>query len=117
VPAAKKETEQELRNRLKNHFRFHEIYFKWALDAKLNSIDVRSTPSPIKIYGNGFALKNFDELPASWHSYFYDDEDCQKANDMIKDIFEKEEIAWAQTENKYKMFISAFQQLEQKISQ
>ena len=117
IPAVKKESDQELKNRLKNHFRFHEAYFKWALDAKLSGIDVRSTPSLIKIYGNGFALKNFDELPASWRSYFYDEEDCQKANDMIKDIFEKGDIAWAQTDNKYKMFISAFQQLQQKISQ
>ena len=117
IEATKKETEQEIKSRLRNHFRFYETYFKWALDAKLSSIDVRSTPSPIKIYGNGFALKNFDELPASWRSYFYDEEDCQKANDMITDIFEKGDIAWAQTDNKYKMFISAFQQLEQKISQ
>ena len=117
ITATKKETEQELKKRLKNHFKFYEAYFKWALDAKLNSIDVRSTPSPIKIYGNGFALKNFDELPASWRSYFYDQDDCQKANDIIRDIFEKGDIAWAQTDNRYKMFISAFQQLEQKISQ
>src|SRR5688572_19626655 len=117
ITAAKKESDQELRNRLRNHFRFHEVYFKWALDAKLPGIDVRSTPSPIKIYGNGFALKDFDELPALWRSYFYDEEDCRKANDMIKDIFEKGDIAWAQTDNRYKMFISAFQQLEQKIIQ
>ena len=117
ITATKKETEQELRSRLKNHFNFYEAYFKWALDAKVSSIDVRSTPSPIKIYGNGFALKNFDELPASWRSYFYDEDDCRIANDIIKDIFEKGNIAWAQTDNRYKMFISAFQQLEQKISQ
>ena len=117
ITAAKKESDHELRARLKNHFRFHEVYFKWALDAKLSSVDVRSTPSPIKIYGNGFALKNFEELPAPWRSYFYDEEDCRKANDIIKDIFEKRDIAWAQTDNKYKMFISAFQQLEQNISQ
>ena len=117
IAATKKESEQELKKRLTNHFRFYQTYFKWALDAKLNSIDVRSTPSPIKIYGNGFALKNFDELPASWRSYFYDTDDCQKANDIIKDIFEKSDIAWAQTDNRYKMFISAFQQLEQKMNQ
>ena len=117
IPAVKKESDEEIKGRLRNHFKFHEVYFKWALDAKLSSVDVRSTPSPIKIYGNGFALKNFEELPASWRSYFYDEEDCQKANNMIKEIFEKENIAWAQTDNKYKMFISAFQQLEQKISQ
>ena len=117
ITAVKKEGHDDLRNRLKNHFRFYEVYFKWALDWKLPGIDVRSTPSPIKIYGNGFALKDFDELPAVWRSYFYDEEDCRKANDMIKEVFEKGDIAWAQTDNRYKMFISAFQQLEQNIIQ
>src|SRR5688572_630677 len=115
IPASKKESDDELRARLRSHFRFHEVYFTWALDAKLSSVDVRSTPSPIKIYGNGFSLKNFDELPESWRSYFFVDEDCQRAKDIIKNIFEKENIAWAQTDNKFKMFISAFQQLQQKI--
>jgi hypothetical protein len=116
IPAIRKESDLELRNRLKNHFRFHVVYFKWALNAGFNTIDVRSTPSPLKIYGNGFALKKFEELPDAWRTYFYDKEDCQKANDMIKNLFEKENIAWARTDNRFKMFISAFQQLEQKIA-
>ena len=117
IPATKKENDGELKTRLANHFRFHEAYFKWALDAKLSSIDVRSTPSPIKIYGNGFALKGFDELPAEWLTYFYEEEDCRKASNIIKEIFEKSDITWSQTDNRYKMFISAFQQLRQKVNQ
>jgi hypothetical protein len=56
IPAAKKENDSELKNRLRNHAKFYEFYFRWALKYDLSSIDVRSTPSLIKIYGNGFAL-------------------------------------------------------------
>ena len=31
---------------------------------------------------------------------------------MIRDIFQHKTIAWAQTDNKFKMFLSAFQQLQ-----
>jgi hypothetical protein len=115
IPAVKKESEQELKKRLSNHCKFYETYFLWALENDLNSVDVRSTPSPIKIYGNGFALKKFDELPMLWRSYFYDAADCQKANDIIKSIFESKDITWANTDNKYKMFVSAFQQMQRLI--
>lgn len=113
LPATHKESEAEIRKRLYNHCQFWEYYFTWALDKKLELIDVRSTPTAIKIYGNGFGLKPFEELPARWKAFFFDEEDCQKASDIIQDIFRHKTIAWANTDSKYKMFIGAFQQMEQ----
>jgi hypothetical protein len=113
IPALRKETDMEIRDRLRNHCQFWEVYFNWALKYELRTVDVRSTPTLIKIYGNGFTLKPFEALPAQWRSYFFDDEDCKKANQQIKDLFENRTIAWAHTDNKYKMFIGTFQQMEQ----
>jgi hypothetical protein len=115
IPARKKENEQEIRNRLRNHFRFYELYFTWALNNHFQSIDVNSTPSPIKIYGNGFELKASEDLPKTWRGYFYDSLDCKQASDLIKYVFEHHSISWPITENKFKMFISAFQQLQQQL--
>jgi hypothetical protein len=115
IPATQKETEIEIKQRLKNHFRFNELYFQWALDNEFQSIDVRSTPSLLTIYGNGFALKDTAELPAAWRSYFYDEEDCNRANEITKEIFDKNDISWVRTDNKFKMFVSAFQQLQQQV--
>ena len=112
IPATHKESDAEIKRRLVDHCRFWEFYFKWALDKKLDIVDVRSTPTPIKIYGNGFGLKPFEDLPARWKSYFFDDDDCRKANDMLKDTFEHQTIAWSNSNSKYKMFLGAFQQLE-----
>jgi hypothetical protein len=112
IPAAQKENEEALRRRLYSHCRFWEKYFTWALNTHQTYIDVRSTPSPIKIYGNGFTLKKIDDEPGRWKTYFHDEEDCKKANEILENIFTKHEIALAHTDNKYKMFIGAFQQLE-----
>lgn len=115
IKATAKETSIQIKNRLINHCRFWELYFNWALNNKIQYIDVRSTATPIKIYGNGFGLKPYGQLPGAWKNYFYDEEDCKTANDKIKYVFDNGSIAWPQTENKYKMFISAFQQLQQKL--
>lgn len=115
IPAKQKETEEQIRSRLLNHCLFYESYFRWALDNGITQIDVRSTPSLIKIYGNGFTLKPYNELPDPWKRLFFDEEDCQKANAIIKDIFDRSDIAWANTDNKFRMFASAFQQLQQLI--
>jgi hypothetical protein len=115
ITPAKKETDAEIKNRLLNHFKFWEKYFTWALNNELKTVDVRSTPTLLKIYGNGFTLKTFDQLPAEWKSFFYDSADCQIANDKMKYFIDNNNIAWPHTENKYKMFISAFQQLQQKF--
>jgi len=112
VRALHKESDEEIRNRLYNHCQFWEAYFSWALANELTTIDVRSTPTPIKIYGNGFTLKPVEDLPATWKACFFDDEDCSRANAMIEDIFRHRTIAWAHTDNKFKFFISAFQQLK-----
>lgn len=113
IAALTRESDQELKTRLRNHCSFWVSYFKWALENEMETVDVRSTPSPIKIYGNGFTIKPFHELPDTWKNYFYDSSDCRKANDILIDIVQTHNIAWAHTDNKFKMFISAFQQMQQ----
>ncbi|HEY2349444.1 MAG TPA: hypothetical protein VGH64_10520 [Puia sp.] len=87
-------------------------YFNWALDNELTTVDVRSTPSPIRIYGNGFTIKSYGDLPETWKGYFYDSTDCARATTILKDIVRSHTIAWPHTDNKYKFFISAFQQMQ-----
>lgn len=115
IPPKKKETDEQIKQRLHNHCKFWESYFTWAFEKDLQTIDVRSTPTPIKIYSNGFALKPYNDLPPTWWSYFYDSADCKKATDQMSYIFDHSNIAWGNTNNKFKMFISAFQQLGRQL--
>ncbi len=115
IPPGKKESGAEIKSRLLNHLQFWEIYFTWALENDIQSIDVRSMPTLIKIYGNGFTLKPYSTLPAKWKSFFFDTVDCRKASDILEFILEKNDIAWPHTDNKYAAFISVFQQMQIKL--
>jgi hypothetical protein len=115
IHATHKETTTEIRKRLINHCKFWKDYFRWAIDNNIEVVDVRATPSPIKIYGNGFELKELDDLPGTWKNYFYDSADCKLADSLLTDVFIHNQIAWAHTDSKYKMYIGAFEQLEQML--
>ena len=110
--ATAKETDEQLKSRLRNHCSFWVSYFNWALDNELTTVDVRSTPSPIKIYGNGFTIKPYNDLPDTWKGYFYDSVNCARASTILEDIVRTHTIALPHTDNKYKLFISAFQQMQ-----
>lgn len=115
IPASKKETDEEITQRLLNHFLYWAKYFEWGIKTEQATLDVRSTASPLKLYGNGFTLKPFENLPIAWKKCFYDEEDCIKANVKLEAFIKSNDIAWPRTDNKYKMFLSAFQQMQQKM--
>jgi hypothetical protein len=115
IKATHKETDQEITARLKNHFRYWEKYFDWGVKEEKNSLDVRSLRGPLKMYGNGFTLVPLEEWSPEWTANFYDAEDCRIAYNKLYYFFTNDRIAWAKTDHKFKMFVSAFQQLQQKI--
>lgn len=116
IKASHKETDSEIRDRLLNHLAYWESYFTWALNNNLQSIDVRSAPTPIKIYANGFTIKPLTSLPRKWINLFSDEQDCIRANEILQEEVKKASIVWPQTESKYKSFISAFQQLQNSMN-
>lgn len=115
IKATAKERNDAVRKRLLNHFRYWEKYFSWGLKTDRQSLDVRSLPGPLKLYGNGFELLPLDKWPDEWRSHFYDEENVQQAYDMLHTFFSSQQIAWPKTDHKFKQFISAFQQLQQKL--
>lgn len=115
IRATRRESEAELTARLRNHFRFWEKYFNWALKTGRKTLDVRSLPSSIKIYGNGLSVLPYKEQSPVWKSYFYDSTDSRRAYEKTKDIIRSKKIAWPQTDHMYKKFLSAFQQLQRNM--
>lgn len=113
VKAGHKETDAELVARLKNHFRWWEKYFKWALNNEMKSLDIRSTASVLDMYANGFELQYFDTQLPAWQNLFYDSADCWRAYEMVYYLMYKKDINWPKTENGFESFVSAFRQLQQ----
>ncbi|MFT3824954.1 MAG: hypothetical protein QM731_13610 [Chitinophagaceae bacterium] len=115
IKARAKEDEEAIKKRLLNHFRYWEKYFAWGLKTDRQTLDVRSLAGPLKIYGNGFELLPLDKWSEEWTRYFYDADDAAKAYDQLRWFFTNERIAWPKTDHKFKQFISAYQQLQQKL--
>lgn len=113
IKAAHKETDTEIRARLKNHFRWWEKYFGWGLKNKVQVLDIRSTASVLDMYGNGFELKYYDQQFPEWRNIFYDSADCWRAYEIVYYLMYKKDIDWPKTENGFEAFVSAFKQLQQ----
>ncbi len=115
VRAKARETDQQIRGRLISHCHFWVAYFKWADNYDVELEDLRSIPSPIKIYGNGFGLTHFQDEPRPWTVNFYDTADSRKAYDLLRRVFSKNDIKWPNTDNDYKRFADGFEQVEEWI--
>jgi hypothetical protein len=113
VKAGHKESDAELASRLKNHFKWWEKYFSWGLNSKLKVMDIRSTPSVLDMYANGFELKYYDYQFAEWKNIFYDTANSWRAYEMVYYLMYKKNISWPKTENRFESFVSAFKQLQQ----
>jgi hypothetical protein len=114
IKPEKKEDSAALRKRLFNHCRFWETFFSWGSDKNI-SLDATRMPTPLKIYANGFGIKHYIDLPQEWKSYFFDEDDCRKADTLIKHTFRRTKIVWPKTDDDYKRFVSGFQQLEKNL--
>ncbi len=115
MKAEHKESDAEISNRLKNHFHFWEKYFAWALDTEKEILNVRSLPSPLKIYSNGFGVIPYEEQSPKWTGNFYDSADSRIAFEKVNTLMKRENIDWPTTTNRFKLFASAFRQLQQKM--
>jgi hypothetical protein len=113
IPATHKESDAEIRNRLYNHCQFWEAFYKWVDDKNEGLTDISEFPSPLKIYGNGFGLRHYDKLSAAWKACFFDEDDCRKADTLIKHTFRRNTIKWPETKSDYEKMIGGFQQLQQ----
>lgn len=113
IPATHRESDAEIRGRLYNHCQFWETFYKWVDDKNEGLTDITEFPSPLKIYGNGFGLRRYDNLSPVWKSYFFDEEDCHRADTMIKHSFRRNTINWPETDNDYRKMIGGFQQVQQ----
>jgi len=78
----------------------------------IDYLDVRSTPSLLKMYGNGFQLQYYENLYPEWKNLFYDTADCRISYENVYYKMYQKNINWPKTKNRFERFVSAFQQLQ-----
>ncbi len=107
-----KESDKELAARIKNHLHFWKQYFAWGHKKSIGYLDVRSTPSLLKLYGNGMEMEYYDNLLPEWKNTYYDSTDCRIAYEMLYYKMHEKDVKWLDTKNKFERLASAFAQME-----
>jgi hypothetical protein len=115
IKAERPESDGEIKERLRNHFRFFEKYLAWAQGRNIRVGNISSIASPLRVYSNGFELVPFERQSYQWKELFYDTANARTAYDKIYRIFREEKIDWNTKVQSFKMLESAFQQMQQKL--
>jgi len=113
IKARKKETDEEIDARLKNHLLFQQKYFTWGFKNGDEGLVVNAIPSPVTIYGNGFQLRHEGEQPFEWKDLFYDSLDCRRAYERLYYVFAYNKVNFPKTDNDFELLASAFKQVRQ----
>lgn len=111
LKAPKKETDEEIASRLRNHFMFWEKYFNWGNNEGVK-LNIGTVPSPLQMYGNGFELIHYNYQPMAWVNVFYDTLDCYRAYEKLYYLFAYNNIKWPKTKDRFENLASAFRQLQ-----
>jgi hypothetical protein len=113
LKAEHKESDQELGDRLKNHFRYWEKFFAWGKKTDIRMLDYSQTPGPLKMYGNGFGVQYPDDQLPEWKNVFYDTSDCRKSYEKVYYLLVQHKVKWPETDNKWERMESAFKHAQE----
>jgi hypothetical protein len=106
------ESDKEITERLKNHFRFWEKYFSWANSRKIKILDVTGTPSLLEIFGNGYRMVYYSEQEPRWKHNFFDTTDSWKAYEKAYYVLATKRVKWPGTTNRFTELAEAFRQMQ-----
>lgn len=105
----KKETDAEIRSRVRNHVEFMQLYFENALEKRLRVVSEPNLASPFEVYSNGISMRKFDKIK-DWQDLFFDGEDAKKGYDIIESEMRKD-FALAKTKNAFELNADIFRKL------
>jgi hypothetical protein len=109
------ESDAEILQRLKNHFRFYEKYFAWGHNSGQTVLNINGRASPFRFYGNGLQLVHYTNQPYEWKMLFYDTSDVKRAYLKVYDLFRRENFNWKESNDRFRMFESVFREMQKKI--
>lgn len=116
VKPNKKETEEELVERIKKHIHFRELLYKDALNNERDYISLNWFTTPLRISFNGASLKDYDEVGKFWEQNFYDSTQAITAYGLMKHCFDKQ-IETPYPDDQYKNNLHILQQMLYNLDQ
>ncbi len=85
----KPESDEEIKNRVKQSVQFYVYYFAGFLNGKAQQIDFSGLPNCLNWYSGGISIDNEDKLDKKWISCFYSKEQAFKGRQMLEDALVK----------------------------
>ncbi len=104
-----KESDKEIRERVKNHVEFMQLYFENALETGVRVVSEPNLSSPFEIFSNGVSMRKFEEIN-DWRELFFDSEDAKKGYDIINNEMKKD-FALLKTKNAFELNADIFRKL------
>ncbi len=107
----KPETDDEIKNRVKESVQFFVYYFAGFLNGKAQQIDFTGLPNCLNWYSGGISIDNEDKLDKKWISCFYSKEEAYKGRQMLEDALVKKHNWDAKETNWMKQTMPVLQQI------
>ncbi len=89
VKPTQKETDAEIKQRLKNNLTFFALFYKSVIVKNHPVISFYGLPSCLKWYGGGIYLEKKEALNKTWVNSFYSNEQAMKAYSIMDKVMEK----------------------------
>jgi hypothetical protein len=107
----KPESDNEIKNRVKESVQFFVYYFAGYLNGKAPQIDFTGLPNCLKWYSGGISIDNEDKLDKKWISCFYSRAQAYKGRQMLEDALVKKHNWDAKETNWIKQTMPVLQQI------
>jgi hypothetical protein len=104
-----KESDKEIRERVKNHVEFMQLYFENALETGARVVSEPNLSSPFEIFSNGVSMRKFEEIN-DWQELFFDSEDAKKGYDIINNEM-KRDFTLLKTKNAFELNADIFRKI------
>lgn len=111
----KPETDEEIKNRVKESVQFYVYYFAGFVNGHAEQIDFNAMPNCLNWYQGGISIENEDKLNKKWIDCFYSKEQANKGRQMLEDAIVKK-YNWDEKETNWmKQLIPVLQQIHDKM--
>ena len=108
---AKRETEDEIKQRILNHLSFWQLLFIDAGENKRSYVAYSWFASPLLIAVNGVQLSFYNDVKDEWDQNFYDSADAHRGYELMRKCFSKK-IKFMETTDKYRRSEDIIKQLK-----
>ncbi|MEO6489356.1 MAG: hypothetical protein ABIO04_05385 [Ferruginibacter sp.] len=115
VKPGKAESDEEIKQRLKDCIHFYILYYDQKINAHSDEISFVGLPSCFKWYGGGIFLQKQNEIQDKWANCFYNKQQALKAY-HIADRLLSEKYNWPKTGNWLMKNVAVLRQMEVKIN-